>query len=232
MKYVIVICCLLLVACENKNKADTEIKDAQQPIGFPTQQLMGVFQDTLPCNDCAGAATTLYLKPDKTYIMEQAHGDKKVVYNLGKWVVTDSVLNLTGRQGPLTFKLLNLAEIALLDMPDTLLHNHSATPVTLNRVITPFKPLQPVPVEGMFSAAGDTMNILVCATGLTYPVALAPSAMRMTTAYSKAVQSKKTPLYSEVEGHFELRPSQQDTTTQDFFVVERFKKFIPQQQCQ
>lgn len=231
MKYPLLVCCFILFACNNKkNKPETSTLP-NKPTGFEVKQLSGVFYDTLPCTGCPGIATRLYLKPDNSFIIEQAYIGKNVVYDLGKWFVTDSILKLTGNEGAKQFKILNLTEIKLLDNEGRMPYGTANTRISLNRIVTPFKPLQPMPVEGIFSAVGDTMNIHICAIGISYPVALAPDAMRMTTIYNKAARNKKAPLYAKLEGHFELRPSLQDTTTEDFFVVERFIKFIPGQQC-
>jgi copper homeostasis protein (lipoprotein) len=233
MKYFCVILFLTFLACNNKNNSsDTAATDtpSSQP-GFDLKALAGVFHDTLPCTDCDGIAARLYLRPDNSFVMEQAYLGKSVAYDIGKWSVVDSILKLTGNEGPRQFKILNLAEIKLLDNEGRMPYDTANTRLTLKRDNTPFKPAQPVPLEGIFSAAGDTMNIQVCAMGNTYPVALAPAAMQMKALYNKAVKQENEPLYAKLAGHFELRPSLTDTTTEDFFVVERFVNFVPGQQC-
>src|SRR5947208_15796810 len=112
-----------------------------------------------------------------------------------------------------------------------MIDNNTTTHTVFNRINTPFKPKQRIPVEGIFSANGDTMNIHVCTVDNNYPVALSPDAMSMKSTYNKAVHQKNEPIYAMMEGHFELRPSLTDTSTKDFFVVEHFVKFIPGQQC-
>lgn len=232
MKYFLVLTCLILCACHsntnNSTPTDTTVKKST---GFEVKELAGLFYDTLPCADCPGIATKLYLKPDNSFIMEQAYVGKSVMYDLGKWSVTDSILKLNSSEGPRQFKILNYAEIKLLDNEGRILYDTTNTRITLKRNNTPFKTLQPVPVEGVFSATGDTMNIMICATGNNYPVALAPAAMNMKTVYNKAAHQKNEPLYAQLNGHFELRPSLKGTSTQDFFVVEHFIKFVPAQQC-
>ncbi len=232
MKYGLLFMLIVLAACHgNSLHSDaTDSTIAKKPAGFEVKQMAGVFYDTLPCADCPGIATKIYLKPDNSFIMEQVYVGKHTVYDIGKWSTTDSVLKLTSTEGPRQFKILSYAEIKLLDnegrmMNDTVLHS------SLRRNNIPFKPLQPVPVEGLFSAKGDTMNIYICALGKDYPVALSPGAMSLTAAYNKAATGKNQPLFAQLGGHFELRPSLRDTTTQDFFVVEQLVKFIPGQEC-
>jgi len=232
MKYILVLTCLILCACNN-NKGTNKTTDsaANKKGGFELQKLDGVFYDTLPCADCPGIATQLELKPDNSFILEQAYLGKSVLYDLGKWSVTDSILKLTGSEGPKQFKILNHAAIRLLDNEGRMTYDTTSTHIVLSRINTPFKPLQPIPVEGVFSASGDTMKIHICAVDNTYPVAIAPDAMSMKATYNSATHQKNEPVYAKLEGHFELRPSLTDTTTKDFFVVEHFVKFIPGQQC-
>lgn len=231
MKYLFVLSTLLLFACNTKKNNDSEPGTAIQPASFDLKNITGVFGDTLPCADCPGVATKLYLKPDNSFIMEQAYIGKNVVYNLGKWSVTDSILKLTGTEGISQFKIINHATIKLLDNEGRMAYDTANARLLLQRSNSPFKTLQPVPVEGLFSEDEDTMNIHVCSMDLNYPVALAPNAMSMKTAYKKAVHQKNEPLYAKLEGHFELRPALKDTSTKDFFVVEHFIGFVPGQQC-
>lgn len=100
----------------------------------------------------------------------------------------------------------------------------------LHRNNIPFKPFEPVPVEGIFSAANNNMNIHICTMKKDYPATLAPTAMMMTTAYKKASPNGE-PAYVKVAGHFELRPVVNDTTTKDFFVIEKFIGFEGGQSC-
>lgn len=232
MKYFLVVACLLLCACHsNKQKNTTADSTAKMPEGFEIKKFSGLFFDTLPCADCPGIATNLYLKPDDSFIMEQAYIGKNIVYNLGKWSITDSILKLTGTEGISQFTILNHAAIKLLDNEGSIMYDTTNARITFNRINTPFKPLQPIPIEGIFSANSDTMNILICAMDNSYPVALAPGALGIKAAYNKLVHQKNEPVYAKLEGNFELRPSLNDTTTQDFFVADHFVAFVAGQQC-
>jgi copper homeostasis protein (lipoprotein) len=232
MKYSFVLICLILFACHNKNNSNNTInKTANQPRGFDVKNIQGVFYNTLPCADCPGIATKLYLKPDDSFIMEQKYLNRNIVYDLGRWSVTDSILKLTGTEGISQFKILNQATIKLLDNEGRMIYDTTSAHLVLLRDNTPFKPLKLIPVEGTFYANRDTMNIHICAMDNNYPVALAPKAMGMKAAYNKAAHQKNEPLYAKLEGHFELRPVMGDTITKDFFVVEHFINFVAGQQC-
>ena len=237
MKYIFILPFLfLLTACgNNRSDSDTTLQSTssdsttgKRPGGYEVKQLAGVFYDTLPCADCPGIATKVYLKPDNTFVMEQEYVGKNTFYQTGIWQVTDSLLQLIGTSSPQRFKIINYAELELLDTEGKEINSPKKLELYRNNI--PFKPMQAVPVEGVFSAKNDTMNIHICSMQRDYPATLAPTAMILTSKYKQAAKDGE-PIYAKLAGHFELRPSLNDTTTQDFFVVEKFIKFDPKQQC-
>src|SRR5690348_16929743 len=104
MKLLSVLTCLLLFACHNKNNNTNTHNVANPSTAFTIRNVAGVFYDTLPCADCPGIATKLHLKPDNSFIMEQSYIGKSIVYNLGRWSITDSIIKLTGTEGISQFK--------------------------------------------------------------------------------------------------------------------------------
>ncbi len=235
MKTTIWFCCIFLAAsCSNiststlqNTSSDSTI--AKQPAGYNLKQIIGVFDATLPCADCPGIATKLYLKPDSTFIMEQHYLDRNFLYETGRWVMQDSLLQLNGVDSAERFKIISHATLEPLDNDGKEIIAGSKKAL-LHRNNIPFKPVKEIPVEGMYSMKNNTMNIHICTMKKDYPATLAPGAMMMTSAYKKAAPNNE-PLYAQVAGHFELRPYLNDTTTRDFFVIEKFIKFIPAQSC-
>ena len=234
MKYTSFFLPILVTIFSCHSNADTKSTSAdstvgKKPAGYEVKQLSGVFYDTLPCADCPGIATKVYLKPDNTFVMEREYVGKSTSYETGTWTISDSLLQLTGTDNPQLFKIVNYAELEMLDSQGKAIAGSTKKPELLRNNI-PFKPLKPVPVEGIFSAVNDTMKIHVCSMNKDYPATLAPTAMMLTAKYKQTAKPGE-PIYAKLAGHFELRPSLTDTTTQDFFVIEKFIQFIPKQQC-
>ena len=234
MKYItsILVLCTAISSCHSNADIKSSTSDstvAKKPQGYEVKQLSGVFYDTLPCADCPGIATKVYLKPDKTFVMERQYVSKGTSYETGTWSVNDSLLQLTGTDSPQHFKIDSYAKLLLLDNENKEIKTGNKT-LALDRNNIPFRPLQPVPVEGIYTAVGDTMVLHVCSMNRDYQATLAPAALIMTAKYKQATKEGK-PLYAKLAGHFELRPSLNDTTTQDYFVIEKFIKFIPNQVC-
>ena len=237
MKYILPFLFSVAIASCHSNDNASETGNTQsdstvgvKPTGFEVKQLSGVFYDTLPCADCPGIATKIYLKPDRTFIMEQEYVSKKIAYQTGTWTNSDSLLRLSGTTDTQQFKI---ESYALLEVLDTEGKEIAGTPKKLEvrRNNVPFKPLQPVPVEGIFRSIHDTMAIHVCSMNKDYQATLAPTAMMMTSKYKQVAKQQGQPVYAKVAGHFELRPSLNDTITQDFFVIEKFISFDAKGVC-
>ena len=234
MKYTaaVVVFVTILSACHSNSDINSTSADSsagKKPQGYVVKQLAGLFYDTLPCADCPGIATKLYLKPDKTFVLEKEYISKSTSYETGVWAVNDSLLQLTGTDSPQHFKIISYAKLSMLTNEGKEIQSGTRK-MELDRNNVPFRPLQPVPVEGIYSAKGDTMTLHICSMNHDYGATLDSGAMMMTEKYKK-VAAQGQPIYAKLAGHFELRPSLNDTTTQDFFVIEKFIKFIPDQTC-
>ncbi len=236
MKTTVWFCCIFFViSCSNISTSSLQNTSpdstiAKQPNGYNLKQIIGVFSNTLPCADCPGIATQLYLKPDSSFIMEQHYLDRGYFYQTGRWIMNDSLLQLNTNDTLQQFKMTSHATLALLDKDgkEVIMGSKKAL---LHRNNIPFKPFQPIPVEGMFSIKNNTMNIHICTMKKDFPAAIAPGGAMMKPAYEKASPNGES-VYAKVAGHFELRPFFNDTTTRDFFVIEKFIRFLPNQSCQ
>ena len=142
----------------------------------------------------------------------------------------DTILELHSKDSLQPFLIVSATELAMINN-DKIATSIHAKPTTLHRNNTPFKPAEPVPVEGVFTMANEVMSFHICSMQKTYPATLASTALLMKSAYQKAAPEGES-LYAKLAGHFELRPLANSTTTKDYFVIERFIKFIPNQSCQ
>lgn len=218
-------------ACRNSSSTRHKQKET---LDTTASKFAGVFTDTIPCADCAGIVMTIDVKPDHTYVLEEDYlaGKKEhFFYSVGQWLITDSILNLTNSsEGARQYEILNNAEIRLLD--------NAGKPITsaidkysLRRSLTPFKPASSIPVNGMYTAKGDTMHLFICKMAKTFSAAIAPDVLTMKTEYQEQQKAHRDTVMVYVEGHFELRPSLKTTDTEDFFVVDKFIRFAPLESC-
>jgi copper homeostasis protein (lipoprotein) len=226
----------VLASCKNSasNTQAEETDPVQQEKMDGYKNLIGSYTDTIPCEDCDGIVTSIYFKPDTTFILEQQYiGSKKknIVYHLGTWLLDDSSITLNKTVDELQGVRLagNVAEIELIMRnPAT----HPKFDYTLLKETAPFKPKKTVPLQGMFDAKGDTMHLLVCETQKRYPAAIDAEVGGMLGNYQKIKKQDFEAVLAEVEGNFELRPEPGGTHTKDFFVIKKFRRFLPKKGCE
>ena len=139
---ILIACFFILFFAASCNSNSSSSKPGES-LDTSAAKFAGVFSDTIPCADCAGIVTTLNIKPDHTYILEEEYlkGKKgNVFYSMGRWIVTDSVLHLNNlTEGTRQFEILSHASIRMLDnegksIADSLLN------FKLQRSLVPFKP--------------------------------------------------------------------------------------------
>lgn len=234
MKYTAVFLVLFIVlsSCQSNSDIKSTSADstmAKKPEGFKVKQLAGLFYDTMPCADCPGIVTKMYLRPDETFIMEREYIGKNTLYETGVWSTNDSLLQLTSTDSPQHFKIDSYAKFSVLDNENKEIKAGNKL-LVLNRNNIPFQPLQPVPVTGMYSAKGDTILLHICSMNRNYHAALSSGAMMIPAKYMQTSKNGQA-VFANLAGHFELRPSLNDTTTQDFFVIEKFISFDAKGAC-
>jgi hypothetical protein len=133
MRLLLLVCLFLLAAaCDQPTSRATDPNDANMvdngmaersaPIGSaagmgaesPPGVLGGIYQGMLPCADCAGIETVLYLYPDSTYLERRTYLDlpKEGIdeqLSSGRWVqVSANLLRLTRPKeagGPTDYRL-------------------------------------------------------------------------------------------------------------------------------
>ncbi|GAB2459266.1 lipoprotein [Hymenobacter qilianensis] len=82
-------------------------------IAVATEGLGGIYQGLLPCADCAGIETVLYLYPDSTYVERRTYLDQPKEGNndqvsSGRWAqVSANLVRLTRRSaaGPTDYRM-------------------------------------------------------------------------------------------------------------------------------
>ncbi len=85
----------LLAACSN---APTEEQDTTvpEPVVEVPMQWPGYYDGTLPCADCPGIFTQLWVRSDSTFILRQRYIDKDsmALGTIGEWDVRDGAMRL------------------------------------------------------------------------------------------------------------------------------------------
>ncbi|MBN9296504.1 MAG: copper resistance protein NlpE N-terminal domain-containing protein [Filimonas sp.] len=229
----------VLLSCQNaadKNKdKDSLAVTISSP--FSVKDMSGVYTDTIPCADCAGIVTTLRLRKDSNFIMQQEYVGLKdssgehIFYQLGKWSLLDSTLKLNEiTEGPRQFKVVNPGELNILDNEGSVI-TETKLNYTLHKKEMLFIPKKNIPVRGMFMYFADVARIKLCAWGKDFPVALTPASVKMETEYGKIQKADQQRILAEVEGRLEMRPGMEEGKKEETYVIYKFNKFLPADSC-
>jgi uncharacterized lipoprotein NlpE involved in copper resistance len=94
MRYVPILSSLLLLAaCSETPKPDTETPPAiaAQPVSWP-----GYYTGTLPCADCPGVETSLWVRGDSSFVLQQRSIDRDSVRTgtIGQWHVVNGMITI------------------------------------------------------------------------------------------------------------------------------------------
>ena len=91
---------LTFASCHNTQNSN-EVNDTTSATldDKSTAPIWGVFSDTIPCADCKGIVTKLFLNKDYTFIKEENYIGAQdtlqhIFYDLGKWQIKDSIISL------------------------------------------------------------------------------------------------------------------------------------------
>lgn len=219
----VAVCSLFsLLGCHNRAELQT-LQSTQAAELEPMQQS---YKGLLPCADCEGIETSLFLEKDGTWVMNQRYQGAKppfVLASYGSWVRTADKLVLTESNGE---KLYFRPKTDGLEM---LAHDgspiHSQFNYTLKRVNIGL-PTTPSAMKGMYNS--DATVFQDCVTGKTYSIA---NNAELERGYA-AVRRKGSPLVLlEMEAHFTQQVSPNGDEQQRTLEVDKVVQFTPGKDC-
>lgn len=213
-----------LVGCNNRG--DSELVSPTQTEELkPMQQS---WRGVLPCADCEGIETSLFLEKDGSWVMNQRyHGGKgpAVFASYGNWARTADKLILTDTQGEKTWFRAKGDALEMLDREGNPIHSQ------LNYTLLPVKaslPATPMAMRGMYSYMADAAVFTDCATGKQVAVA---SNAQLERDYAAARGTASKPLLLVVEAHFAFEPNPDTGAPQKVLVINKKDKFSANKGC-
>ncbi|TQI81885.1 copper homeostasis protein (lipoprotein) [Serratia fonticola] len=184
----------------------------------PLQPMQQSYQGILPCADCSGLETSLFLDEDGTFILQETYrgardGDQTFA-SFGKWARTADKLVLTESNGEKRYFHPEGKDLRMLD--------RSGAPIVskLNYVLSPVTkslPKTPMPLTGLYTYMADAAVFQDCATGKTFPVA---NNIALEQGYMQARRAPGEPVFLMLNGHFSVQPSMEDGRTEKALVPE------------
>lgn len=202
----------------------------EQPLTPMAQSYQGV----LPCADCGGLETSLFLEKDGTFVLKEIYRESRdgdqAMAEYGTWQRTADKLVLTSTDGTKRYFHPRGNDMEMLDATGARIESSfnyvlKATDASL--------PTTPMMFKGMYiyEPSADRLksgSLRDCATGKNFPVsyndALAKGYQRMSNASGK-------PVYVEVRAHFSVSPSVSSTVVVKTLVADGTPAFDARKDC-
>lgn len=213
-----------LIGCNNRAEMQV-IQPTQSAELKPMQQS---WRGVLPCADCEGIETTLFLEKDGTWVMNQRYQGAKEPSSFatyGKWARTAEKLVLIDAQGEKTFFRAKGEGMEMLDRegnPIESQFNYTLAPV--NAAL----PSTSMAMRGMYFYMADAAIFTDCATGKKVNVA---NNAQLERDYAVARGNDSKPVLLTVDGHFTVEPNPDSGEMVKTLMADKDAKFHAGKDC-
>jgi copper homeostasis protein (lipoprotein) len=210
---------LSLLGCNNQ----------YQPKEQPLQAMQQSYQGVLPCADCGGLDTSLFLDEDGTFVLQETYRDTKdgdqTFADYGKWARTADKLVLTDSRGDKRYFRPAGKSLEMLDQSGAVIESK------LNYRLDPVEkalPKTPMALKGSYTYMADAAVFKDCATGKTFPV---DNTIALEQGYAKAYKTPGEPVFLTLNGHFSVQPSMEEGLTEKALVPDGKLVFDRSKNC-
>lgn len=213
-----------LFGCNNRSETQV-LQPTQTEELKPMQQS---WRGVLPCADCEGIETSLFLQKDGTWVMNQRYQGAKEPSSFatyGTWARTAEKLVLTDTSGEKTFFRAKGEGMEMLDREGNPIESQ------FNYTLAPVKaalPATPMAMRGMYFYMADAAIFTDCATGRKVSVA---NNAQLERDYAVARGNDSKPVLLTVDGHFTLEANPDSGEMVKTLVADKGAKFIAGKDC-
>ena len=207
-----------LFGCNNRSETQV-LQPTQNEELKPMQQS---WRGVLPCADCEGIETSLFLQKDGTWVMNQRYQGAKEPSSFasyGTWARTAEKLVLTDTTGDKTFFRAKGEGMEMLDREGNPIESQ------FNYTLAPVK----ATMRGMYFYMADAAIFTDCATGKKVSVA---NNAQLERDYAVARGNDSKPVLLTVEGHFTLEPNPDSGELVKTLVADKDAKFAAGKDCE
>ena len=213
-----------LFGCNNRSETQV-LQPTQTEELKPMQQS---WRGVLPCADCEGIETSLFLQKDGTWVMNQRYQGAKEPSSFatyGTWARTAEKLVLTDTAGEKTYFRAKGEGMEMLDREGNPIESQ------FNYTLAPVKaalPATPMAMRGMYFYMADAAIFTDCATGKKVSVA---NNAQLERDYAVARGNDSKPVLLTVDGHFTLEPNPDSGEMVKTLVADKDAKFVAGKDC-
>lgn len=214
----------LLIGCNNRS--ESQPLQAVQPLEAKAMQQS--FRGLLPCADCEGIDTSLFLEKDGTWVMNQRYQgapQPAQFASWGKWARTADKLVLTDTNGEKRYFRVKGDNLEMLDLEG----NPIESP--LNYTLTPSTaalPATPMAMKGMYFYMADAAVFTDCVTGKRFPVV---NNVQLEREFAAAQHGEMKPVLLHIDAHFVLQANPDSGAMQKTLVADKAGTFKPGADC-
>lgn len=216
---------VILMGCHNRAEVQA-LEPAHEEALKPMQQS---WRGVLPCADCEGIETSLFLEKDGTWVMNQHYQGAKAPSSFasyGSWARTADKLVLTDTQGEKHYFRAKGEGLEMLDRegnPIESQFNYTLAPV--NAAL----PSTPMAMRGMYFYMADAASFTDCATGKKVSVA---NNAQLERDYAAARGNDTKPVLLTMNGHFTLEANPDSGQSVKTLIVDKDAAFQAGKDCQ
>lgn len=214
-----------LIGCNNR----TEVEVLQPTRAAELKPMQQSWRGILPCADCEGIETSLFLEKDGTWVMNERYqgvrDEPSSFASYGKWARTADKLVLTDSKGEKSYYRAKGEALEMLDRegnPIESQFNYTLQPVSASLPVTP------MPMRGMYFYMADAAIFTDCATGKRMPVA---NNAQLERDYLAARAENGQSVLLTLEAHFTLESNPDTGEKVKTLMADKDAKFIPGKAC-
>lgn len=193
------------------------------------QAMQQSFSGVIPCADCSGIETSLFLQQDGTYVLQETYLEAKdgdlTFANYGSWARTADKLVLTDSKGEKRYFRPQGDNLAMLDTtgsPIVSPFNYVLKPTTQDM------PKTPMTLSGMVQYSADVASFTDCATGKVFPLS---GSKTLEQGYLAARKKPQELVFVSMDGHFTVESSSGDEKNHKSLVADSNVKFDASKAC-
>lgn len=175
-------------------------RDTESQSELPVSSLPGTYAGVFPCEGCPGIPTTLWIRSDGRFFIEQEYPETDGqptmnAYNLGRWNwnAGDQELRLEGA-GPRRAFARPEHDVLLMRTDSDLEHR-----LTRESGASQFSAA--IEMSGLIQKRGNSVSFTECLAGFAAPVNRGGDYARLLHQY-RSVGGRGRPIYVELEGRF------------------------------
>lgn len=183
----------------------------------PKAMFIGRYKGILPCADCPGIVTQLWVRADSTFFLLEHYIDRDTVPygSFGRWMVVNDLLSTgSGTDKP---EFWRITEHGLMNVGEDGQEFDTRRPMQIARVGDPDAEIPSMRLQGLYRYKTGANSFSAFDSEFAYP-------LDITAARDRIVQlqaSDGEPVGLEIEAHVEMQPAAEGTGTEEYLVLER-----------